>query len=125
MASLLRSKQVFNTHYHSAGIQFIKTENGVQLKLTLSLVFDSPKQIKLRPGTNFVRMFGPVAAFPCHPSRNTTVELWRNGTWSGIEHTSLNTLKFSDIPAGHPNDLNLIFTPIKYLGGKVEVYLLW
>jgi hypothetical protein len=91
----------------------------VELKLTLSLVFDRPTDSKLKPTDNFARkIFGQIGIFPCHPASRTSLEIWKNGKWAEVDYKTINSLKVSDIPEGKESDLNLVFSPVKYMGGK-------
>lgn len=117
IASLLRSKQVFNTHYHSAGLHYVQSEVDAKLKLTLSLVFDNPS---FSGGNdNFVKnVIGSMAIFPCHASKKTTINLWNKNQWKKISPEDLNGLKMKDIPDDTSHEKNLVFTPMKYMGGE-------
>lgn len=107
---------MFNTHYHSAAIEFYRLEDTVQLKLTLSLVLDRPRNP--RPQDNFARtILGSLALFPCHLSKETSVNLWNVTAWTSIKAEDFNALKVSDVPSVDVLDRNLIFTPMKYMGG--------
>ena len=46
------------------------------------------------------------------------MEIWKEGQWTAIDYKTINSLKVSDIPVGKSADLNLVFSPVKYMGGK-------
>lgn len=123
ISSLLRSKQVFNTHYHSASIEFYRLDKEIRLHLSLSLVVDRPQNP--RPHENFARtVLGSLALFPCHLSKTTNINIWNVTTWSTIHPEGFNSLKIIDIPTMTDEEPKLIFTPIKYMGGmQFKCYL--
>ncbi|CAL8074745.1 unnamed protein product [Orchesella dallaii] len=121
ISSLLRSKQVFNTHYHSAAIEFYRLEKGVKLKLSLALVLDRPRNP--RPQDNFARtVLGSLALFPCHLAKETNVRIWNVTGWNLISPEEINSLKVMDIPTVDVEQKKLIFTPMKYMGGYGQEY---
>lgn len=65
-----------------------------------------------------------MAIFPCHPAKKTTVQMWDNSTWKSINPEDLNSLKLKNIPQNDvSNEKNLVFTPMKYMGGIQSILL--
>lgn len=92
-------------------------EKEVQLKLSLSLVLDRPQNP--RPHENFARtVLGSLALFPCHLSKEVNIKVWNVSSWSSLDPENFNNLKVVDIPTITIENPQLIFTPVKYMGGN-------
>jgi len=118
LSSLLRSKQVFNTHYLSAGIHYVQTETERQIKFSLSLVFDPPK--KFSRSANFVRkIIGSLGIFPCKVADKSVAHYWSESekAWKTIKSENINSLKIEDVISETPAAKDLVFTALKYMGG--------
>jgi hypothetical protein len=120
---LLRSKQVFNTHYHSAGIQYVKTGKEVHLKLTLSMVYDRPLSTSAKSVESLSlakNVIGSLAIFPCHPATKTVIKVWDGTTWKDVQVEELNSLRIGNVTEVSESSKKLVFTPMKYMGGEIN-----
>lgn len=64
-----------------------------------------------------------MAIFPCHASKKTTIKLWENNKWKSINQEDLNNLKIKDVVEDTSDNKNLVFTPMKYMGGRHIILL--
>lgn len=119
VASLLRSKKIFSTLYHSSAIHVVQTGNNGEVKLvqSLSLVYDLTEGYG--KGENVARrIIGSLGLFPCSPASKTSLQVWKDNAWVEVDPSKINSLTLSEIPETGGNGLQFIFTPSKFLGGN-------